>query len=146
MSSAKVEIKGMKEFVKQLRGLGAKAEKEIKQALARGGVAIHREAVTSIQKGPKTGEKYGNHQASAPGEAPATDTGQLVSGIMITKEDNGFTVKVASRAPYTFYLEFGTKNESGGWAIKPRPFMGPAWKHNLPTIKRELMAAMKVKP
>ena len=45
------------------------------------------EAIKSIMQGPKTGriyEKYNprrTHRASAPGQAPASDTGNLVSQI-----------------------------------------------------------------
>ena len=53
-------------------------------------------AIAEIQRGRKTGRIYmkGTHQniphrASAPGEAPATDTGTLVSNIVADEQNNG---------------------------------------------------------
>ena len=59
------------------------------------------------------------HQASAPGEAPATDTGALVNSAYTKKVadadyETGFTVEYA--AP----LEFGTAR------MAPRPYLRPA--------------------
>lgn len=36
---------------------------------------------------PGTGRVYGNHQASAPGEAPAVDSGQLRSAVQVARID-----------------------------------------------------------
>lgn len=60
------------------------------------------------------------HIASAPGEAPATDTGFLVNSI--SHEMTGETSAViGAAAEYAPHLEFGTVH------IAARPFMGPAF-------------------
>jgi phage gpG-like protein len=86
-------------------------------------VATALEVVTDVKKrisrGPKTGKTYGNHQASAAGEAPATDTGVLASSIYFDK-GTGPSATVGSRLAYAAYLEFGTAH------IKPRPSWTPA--------------------
>jgi HK97 gp10 family phage protein len=106
------------------------------RAAIRGGFKVQGEAVMLVQRGPKTGEVYKRrtvkHQASAPGEAPASDTGNLASNIVVDfiREGNAALVVVKSRAPYSIPLEFGTKN------IEPRPFMRPAYrKHKNDIIK-----------
>jgi len=72
---------------------------------------------------PKHGKVYKRgkkkHRASAPGEAPAIDMGNLVNSIEVIKESAGVDV-VAVHAEYGAALEFGTEH------IKARPFMGPA--------------------
>ncbi len=79
-----------------------------------------------IQAGPKTGRIYkrGNvqHQASAPGEAPATDTGNLVNSGYARRQQRclwwvGFT------AEYATALEYGTPK------MLPRPYLRPAIEH-----------------
>jgi hypothetical protein len=71
-----------------------------------------------IQRGPKTGRFYRRrnvtHRASAPYEAPATDTGTLVSSIYYT-QDGPYAATIGSRLEYAYHLEFGT------FKMKPRP-------------------------
>lgn len=68
----------------------------------------------------KSGIMHGNHQASAPGEMPAIDTGVLVNSI--TTEQDGDGAVVYTNVEYALKLEFGFPVE--GFA--PRPFFGPA--------------------
>ena len=82
----------------------------------------------SIQQGPKTGRTYQKynprrtHQASAAGEAPATDTGALVSSITQEKTGEAEAI-VGSRIIYSKWLEFGTRTMPD-----ERPFLRPALK------------------
>lgn len=71
---------------------------------------------------PKHGTAYFRgadvHHASAPGEAPADDTGDLYDSIdSMQVGDVGY---ITASAPYADYLEHGTSR------MAPRPFMGPA--------------------
>lgn len=80
--------------------------------------------IDSILDSGKTGKVYRRrgvlHQASAPGEAPASDTGRLVGSILTHYENGGLTGIVSAAAEYASYLEFGTVR------MEPRPFMRPA--------------------
>ncbi|MEQ8448244.1 MAG: hypothetical protein RIB97_01020 [Nitratireductor sp.] len=62
--------------------LKAKIKRAVKLGVARGVEAVHEEATSLILDGEKTGRVYRRrgveHQASAPGQAPASDTGRLV--------------------------------------------------------------------
>lgn len=75
---------------------------------------------------PKTGRVYVKkggigHQASAPGEAPAIDTTNLVTSIKA--EMIGLsTAVVSASAEYSAALEFGTRDGK----IEARPFFRPA--------------------
>ena len=90
-------------------------------------------SVKSINRGSRTGRVYTRrsvaHVASAAGEPPKTDTGQLVRNITVDKK-NVLNYDVGSRAkgaPYGFWLEMGTRN------IAPRPWLKPAYDE---TIKK----------
>lgn len=80
-------------------------------------------AQKSILKGPKSGAIYKRgkitHQASAPGEAPANDTGFLAANIKAEMTE-ALTASIISQAPYSVHLEYGTRH------MEPRPFLRPA--------------------
>ncbi|MFZ6028037.1 MAG: hypothetical protein ACOYYS_10005 [Chloroflexota bacterium] len=73
---------------------------------------------------PKTGQVYlrrgKSHQASAPGEMPAVDTGNLTNSVQVERMPDGVSTAVYTAAEYAEVLEFG------GVRIRPRPFMTPA--------------------
>lgn len=83
---------------------------------------------------PGTGRVYGNHQASAPGEPPAVDTGQLRNSITADtgQDEIGPYVDVGSSLEKAAYLEFGTST------IDPRPFMRPSVEVATPKMADEL--------
>jgi len=120
-----ITIKGLEPTIKNLRLLNQGMEKELTDIIRGGGQFIRGEAIRSIQSGPKSGRVYKKynptrtHTASAPGQAPASDTGNLVSNIM-SFDKGKETTMVESRADYSKFLEFGTSK------ILPRPFMFPA--------------------
>lgn len=71
-----------------------------------------------INKPPKTGRVYRirgrNHQASAPGEAPANQTGKLVRSYNYNVH-GPFQMEIGESVPYAGFLEEGTRR------MKPRP-------------------------
>ena len=73
-----------------------------------------------IVQGPKTGRVYRirgrDHQASAPGEAPANLTGRLAKSYNYDVH-GPFQMTVGESAPYAGFLEDGTGK------MKPRPHM-----------------------
>ena len=81
-----------------------------------------------MQQGPHTGKLYRRrsvvHRASAPGEAPAPDTGALLGSIYHEREGR-LTAVAGSRMAYAAYLEFGTTR---------MPDRRPAW---VPEVEEE---------
>lgn len=75
------------------------------------------------------------HQASAPGEAPAIDTGALVNSIQTTAE--GLNAVIGTNMEYAVHLEFGTV------AMEPRPFFGPTFEHAQPAFEQGLRELLK---
>ena len=146
MTDVKVEIKGLKEVNAALQAYG----KDLGNSLALIVDATALEAVTDVRKAiqgpPKTGREYARgvnndkvHRASAPGEAPATDSGGLV--ISIYNESRGKYAKaIGSRLDYAYYLEFGT------FKMAKRPSWIPAVERAIPKmLKRIDIAIAKAK-
>lgn len=67
----------------------------------------------------KSGVVYGSHQASAPGEMPAIDTGNLANSVQVEFETETVAI-VFTNADYAANLEYGTMR------MAPRPFFVPA--------------------
>lgn len=93
-------------------------------ALDEAAQAVQGEAQRLIQDPPKTGRIYKKympnrmHQASAPGEAPATDLGTLVNSIIIDRTDiKRGRIVIAATAKHAKFLELGTRT------MAPRPFL-----------------------
>lgn len=74
------------------------------------------------------------HQASAPGEAPATDSGRLVNSIFADAKGTAGYVEV--RSIYAPMLEYGTRK------IAPRPFMTPAVEANRQKVSDLMRVAL----
>ena len=82
---------------------------------------VRTEIVRLILETPKTGREYRRrgitHVASAPGEPPASDTGNLVRSVVVEVNDQDLTLKITNTAEYASALEFGTPK------MEARPFM-----------------------
>ncbi len=106
--------------------------------LVRGTEAIREEAVTLINTGPKTGRIYTrggvSHQASAPGESPAGDTGDLASKIGTAVNAEALTGSVEFYSAHARHLEYGTSN------MAPRPYARVAVAHKAPEITKDIAA------
>jgi hypothetical protein len=122
-----------------LRAYGARAEAEISKAVQAQAIDIRSDIQRRIQRGPKTGAVYQRrsvtHQASAPGEAPATDTGTLVSSITYRKT-SALSAEIESRLGYATMLEFGTQRMS------PRPSWTPSVEAKGPDFVRRVTEAI----
>jgi HK97 gp10 family phage protein len=114
------------------------------RGVVKGVETVRSAAIQSIQSGPKTGRIYRRgsviHQASAPGQSPASDTGRLVNSIVTSYQPETLSGTVQAGTEYAPYLEFGTAT------IEPRPFMRPALLNNaeniLEAIANEIRAAL----
>ena len=102
----------------------AKVRQGVMQGVVRGTEMVRNEALRLIMQTAKTGRLYTMrgvvHRASAPGEAPASDTGRLVNSITTSYDDKKLSGLVAANTEYAPYLEYGTAK------MEERPFMRPA--------------------
>ena len=130
-----IQVKGLKQALSALRRLEKNMEQPFREVVMGGAQLIRGEAIKSIQTGAKSGriyEKYNprrTHRASAPGQAPASDTGNLVSKIIVKQKSKNVT-QVESGADYSKFLEYGTSK------MEPRPFMFPAFEKSRQPIEQ----------
>lgn len=104
------EIEGLGQFRRLLRNLDDDARRQLQEAVDESGEAVRDSAVRAILHGEKTGRVYTRgsvrHQASAPGEAPASDTGNLVANLVVDGSIEPLEVAVVSGAPQSERLEY----------------------------------------
>ena len=140
----KFSVKNIKKVLSQLNKLEKDMEIPFQEIVKGGGQFIRGEAIKSIQSGAKSGivyEKYNprrTHRASAPGQAPASDTGNLVSKIIVKQKTKNIT-NVESNADYSAFLEYGTSK------MEPRPFMLPAFEKSKKPIINAVLKRVKNK-
>lgn len=95
-----------------------------------------------MRNSPATGREYKRgsvtHRASAPGEPPAPDTGDLLRHVMWRVRNDGerWFAEVGNSLPYAMFLEYGAargirskrtgKITKAQWILFPRPAWGPA--------------------
>lgn len=97
-----------------------------------------------MRDSPATGRTYrssvsrAEHRASAPGEPPAPDSGDLIKSVRFRVRrlpGGGWAAEVGSTLKKALYLEFGAargvrgasgKVEAVQWILFPRPAWGPA--------------------
>lgn len=141
-----VEVKGLESLAKKSRRAAQIVSQEVAKALLASGMMIDADAKKSLTMGGKTGIVYEKsnprrtHRASAPGQAPASDTGRLVNSIGVRMVESNTAVEVftgGTEVKYAVMLEFGTKD------IAPRPFMHPAAERNRRKIKQRFDRALK---
>ena len=141
MTRVTLELQGGEQLAAALRAYGAAAEKHVGDAVNATGLELRGEIVKAYQRGPATGityEKYNprrTHTASAPGEAPATDTGRLASSVNY-KREGPMSATVGSNIVYAAMLEFGTSR------IAPRPASVPATEAMRPKFRQRLETAL----
>ena len=93
--------------------------------------SLAKEMKKRITTGAKSGETYGNHTSSAPGQSPANWTGELVNSISAINE--GKNSKVIVNANYAEFLELGTSK------MRARPFILPS----IQKVKKDLAQKLK---
>jgi len=136
----------VKTLTEKINAIGKTTGVEVMKALKQGGLAIENRAAEGIINPPKTGRIYPSkyrkgamHQASAPGEFPAADSGRLHQSLTTVPVENGpdrFVVQTGANTPYAMVLELGSAR------MAPRPFMGPAFDENLEKNKTRIRNAV----
>ncbi len=139
-----IKVSNLKKAMAQIKTLQKDLEPDFQEVVKGGAQLIRGEAVKSIQSGAKSGivyEKYNprrTHRASAPGQAPASDTGNLVSKITV-RQDGKDKTNVESNADYSAFLEYGTSK------MEARPFMLPAFEKSKKPIVNAVFNRVKRK-
>ncbi len=137
-----MKIEGTAELNRAMQKLSADAERYVSDAVNATGVELRGDIVKRYQRSAATGRVYQKsnpkrtHQASAPGEAPATDTGRLASSVVFSRAGR-LAAEVETKVAYGAMLEFGTQN------IAMRPAWRPAVEAMQPKFQKRLEAALR---
>ena len=114
---------------KEIKGLKNAGAAVVHEFVTEVTLATHKEALRGINRGPATGrtyEKYNprrTHQASAPGERPAADTGRLASSVEFELPTN----KVKPVGIVGTALQYGKFLELKPSTLGGRPWLMPAF-------------------
>lgn len=138
----KVEVRGNSVFIQNVKKYRRTMGKQLGQGLHASALVVQNEARRLVLKGPKTGRIYRagtstEHQASAPGEAPASDTGTLVRNIVAEADLTKISARVIAKTAYSFFLEHGTRR------MKARPFLSKALENKKRQIVAIIQASLK---
>jgi len=114
----RVDVDGIKELQAALADMSDDIAEQVGLVVLGTAAEIEAGVKLRIAGGKSTGRVYRRgsvtHTASAPGEAPASDTGALLNSIY-HERTGPLTAVTGSRLAYSGHLEFGTRN------ILPRP-------------------------
>lgn len=108
-------------FIRKVAALGEKALESVANILrdeARFSMLEPKHGYMPRRHGGESGKRHQN-TPSAPGEAPAVQTGELYGSLVVSAPEP-MTRVVAATSKKAKYLEFGTRK------IEPRPFLRPA--------------------
>ena len=156
MSDARItiEIEGAEDVARWMERFGDEVVREVEREVKRAALKVTTNVKRAIQKQPKTGTLYKRgpkgrtapdgvhrnlspeHRASAKDQAPATDTGFLVSSVYF-KQTSPLSMEVGSRLAYAAALEFGTVR------MDARPSWQPAVAEVRPEFEAAVAAAMR---
>ncbi len=144
MVSIGVELQGLQQLLSQLQRLDQSAGQSLEEVITDLVTDTHSLAVAGIQGGPKSGLTYrrGNvtHQASAPGQYPASDTGRLAGSVRFELPQPGnMTGRVGTSVAYGPMLEFGTSR------MAARPWLMPSFERAKIGVEKELRARLEAK-
>lgn len=104
---------------------------------------VERHAVDLILNTAKTGRVYRRrgveHRASAPGEPPASDTGNLVNRRRIDLIPARLAARLTFSAIYAVYLQMGTRR------IEPRPWADRAVNEKRDEVNAAVMSRIRAR-
>ena len=110
MITLDIKLDGLDRSRRDLRRIPVAAQESIEDVATDITLKTHQHAVQGVQRGPKSGRVYDlakptrRHQASAPGEYPATDLGRFAASIR-------FELGSSTSRPWVV----GTADKRGPW-------------------------------
>ena len=145
MTAFEFRVTGLDRLQRATQNAAVYFNSELEKALLASAEKIRGDAIKSIARGKKTGKLYrvGNvlRRASAPGEAPANQTGTLIGRFRVRydrfRTQATLAVEEDGSVKYAKPLEFGTR------FMEPRPFFFPAVRQNIAWIEKRMIEAVR---
>jgi phage gpG-like protein len=140
----RLTLDGTERLQAALRDMSDDLRGAVNKVVLNEGMRLRGEVVGAVESGPASGRVYQKynprraHRASAPGQAPMTDTGRLASRIYFNQETVGgnMVATVGSVLAYAAHLEYGTLR------MAARPYFRPAIERRRPKFVRNLERAI----
>jgi HK97 gp10 family phage protein len=161
MSDFSAKVEGLPELHKKLMSLPVNIKKMITKAVDISALDIQNDIRSSMAREAKSGRTYKRrkgrstkkgtrikkkgaekmfHQASAPGQAPAVDSGRLVNHVTYKTDVDGLGASIgvtdAASLEYAVPLEFGTKH------MLARPWLQPGFDRNKKKVTERMEKAV----
>lgn len=139
--SMSISFEGLSAMKQAIADAKREVRAEVERAVYASTAAVQGSAKRRIQHGPASGATYTSsvsnreHVASAPGEPPMSDSGNLASSI--ATQVDGLTGYVFTPLDYGRYLEFGTGK------MKPRPWLLPSLEEEAPKFRERLQRILR---
>ncbi len=131
----------VRELADKLERLANLLETRVLDALEQGAQILAQQVRANLREEGRSGRVYRTrgveHQASAPGEAPASRTGELSDSIAVEPGATEGELHVVADTAYAAALEFGTHQ------TEPRPFLQPAFAETREGIKARVRNAAR---
>lgn len=123
-------------------------EKAVFRGVVKGTERLRERMIERVMQPPKTGKLYRRgekrmHQASAAGESPANDTGNLVRNITTKYDQPKLEGTVNVGTQYGRRLEYGFVGQDAKgrtYDVAPRPFARPSLQEVTPEIRAGIAA------
>lgn len=140
-----ISIPSVNKIVSKLNQISAEKRQAAYEVLADGVLAIHGDAIKSIQSQSSNGGKQVRYNpkrtvtVSKPGQPPNSDTGILVKSIAFDVDKTNLKGKVGTNLMYGVWLEFGNER------MPARPWLRPAYFRHVKEIQVNMAKALKTK-
>ena len=136
MTRTTITMDGGKELQAALRNMGPELQEVVGQIVEGTGLELRGDIIKRYANGPATGAfRKDGSRASAPGEAPMSDTSRLEVNTIYRMIDD-MTVEVSNDVFYAAWLEYGTTQ------MAPRPAWRPAVEEAMPMFRSRLETAI----
>jgi len=134
-------VRNLARLKRRLAAIPSEGRAAIGQALAVSVVELDAYAKEKIQGGGRSGRIYRrrgvSHQASAPGEFPKTDRGQLVASLFFRVAADKLSAWFGTMLAYAKYLELKASQKGG------RPWLRPTWNAKRDGIRARINRAIR---
>ena len=137
----KLQVEGINDLLQAIEDKKQEIRRAVYAEVESSAYRVRSKAVRRVQQSAASGavyEKYSprrTHQASAPGEAPATDTGALAGSIAVRGRSGDWYV--VSDIRYAPMLEFGTSK------MEARPFLFPSLEEVRPQFEQNMRGLLQ---
>lgn len=143
-----VQLIGAEDLRRTLNKMRTRMNGNARKVITRRAFIMRADLMQRLSK-PGGGNKYRRgsrwHTASAPGEAPAPDTGRYRSSIGMTFFRGGLAAEVGTNLkPYPGYLEPPPIGDTRG--ISNRPAFGPMWDEHRELYIADMAQAVRLLP